>query len=254
MADKAGPQGAASALLNGLRVLEAFTPSEPSLGVSDIAARVGLHKSTASRILSGLADEGYVQRDPATNLYSLGLGVIRLAASLLADLDIRRAADPELRRLTAQVRETSALTVWNQVEAIVVEQIPGPQGVKHTASIGTRYNRLESSSVRVFMADLPEAEAAALVQSGQVTDSRNLTPAEVVEELASVRAAGYAVNDGRTDPLELGISAPVRDFRDRVIGCVTLAAPRTRVAAEALPGHVAAVLEAAARVQAVLGG
>lgn len=60
-------QGAAASLLNGLAVLEAFTVKNSVLGVTEVAQRVGLHKSTVSRILGGLAEAGYVQRDEEKN-------------------------------------------------------------------------------------------------------------------------------------------------------------------------------------------
>ena len=69
------PQGAAASLLNGLTVLEAFSVAKRSLlGVTEISELVGLHKSTVSRMLSGLDEAGYVQRDEETGRYRLGLG------------------------------------------------------------------------------------------------------------------------------------------------------------------------------------
>ncbi|MDN5762992.1 MAG: IclR family transcriptional regulator, partial [Microlunatus sp.] len=96
------PQGAAASLFNGLAVLQAFSIAAPALGVTEIAAKVGLHKSTVSRILSGLAEASFVERDPATGRYRLGLGVIALSGPLLADLDVRRAALPYLEELMEQ--------------------------------------------------------------------------------------------------------------------------------------------------------
>ena len=161
-------QGAAASLLNGLAVLEAFSVQNPVLGVTEVAQRVGLHKSTVSRILGGLTEAGYVQRDEETGRYRLGLGLLALSGPLLADLDVRRAAVPYLEQLTESTQETSAISVWNGHEAIVVEQVPSPYQVKHTATIGTRYNKFESSSVRVFLAELAPALATELIESGRI--------------------------------------------------------------------------------------
>ena len=161
-ADK--PQGAAASLLNGLTVLEAFSVAKRSLlGVTEISELVGLHKSTVSRMLTGLDEAGYVQRDEDTGRYRLGLGMIGLAGPLLAELGVRRAALPHLEELTEATGETAAIAVWNGTNAIVVEQTASPHQVKHSAAIGTRYNKFASSSVRVFLAELPPEETDRLL-------------------------------------------------------------------------------------------
>ena len=248
-------QGVAASLLNGLAVLEAFSIESPVLGVTEIANRVSLHKSTVSRILNGLAEAGYVQRDEDTGRFRLGLGVIMLSGPLLADLDVRRAALPYLEELTAATRETAAISVWNGTEAIVVEQVASPHQVKHTAAIGTHYARYESSSVRVFLAELPPVTAERLLADGTITiDAASDAPRPVAEHLEHLRETGYAVNDGFTTDEEYGVSAPVRDYRGIAVGCITVSAPRSRVykrqSAQAL---ATAVTEAAQQVSERLG-
>ncbi|MFC9773339.1 MULTISPECIES: IclR family transcriptional regulator [unclassified Pseudarthrobacter] len=248
-------QGAAASLLNGLAVLEAFSVQRPLLGVTEVAQRVGLHKSTVSRILAGLTEAGYVQRDEETGRYRLGLGLLALAGPLLAELDVRRAALPYLEQLTENTHETSAISVWNGHEAIVVEQVASPHQVKHTATIGTRYNKFESSSVRVFMAAMPPALSAELLESGQIQHTAgDGLPSDHSEHLQEVARQSFAVNDGSTADEEYGVSAPVRDYRGKVVGCITVAAPRSRVHKHAMTDElVSAVQHAASEVSTRLG-
>src|SRR5699024_5800918 len=138
------------------------------LGVTEISAAVGLHKSTVSRMLTGLTEAGFVQRDADSGRYRLGFGVIGLAGPLLADLDVRRAALPFLEDMTKATFETSAIAVWNGTNAVVVEQIASPHQVKHSASIGTRYDKFASSSVRIFLSDFSQAEVDQLITSGEI--------------------------------------------------------------------------------------
>ena len=189
-ADK--PQGAAASLLNGLTVLEAFSVAKRSLlGVTEISELVGLHKSTVSRMLSGLDEAGYVQRDEDTGRYRLGLGMIGLAGPLLAELGVRRAALPHLEELTEATGETAAIAVWNGTNAIVVEQTASPHQVKHSAAIGTRYNKFASSSVRVFLAELPTEETDRLLAGQTVLqDGYRGLEDRAHEQLAEVRDHG----------------------------------------------------------------
>jgi DNA-binding IclR family transcriptional regulator len=247
-------QGAAASLLNGLGVLEAFSIGQPVLGVTEIAQKVNLHKSTVSRILTGLANAGYVERDEETGRFRLGLGLIGLSGPLLADLDVRRAAHADLEALTATTGETSALSVWSGVEAIVVEMIPSTHNVKHTAAIGTRYSRYESSSVRVFLAQIPFAQVEQLLEAGRITHSpESGQNGDYRQHLATVKEQGYAVNDGFTSFEEVGISAVVRDYRDEVVGCITVKAPRSRTGPDRIAAHLESVMAAARSVSARLG-
>lgn len=253
--DNGQVQGAAASLLNGLAVLEAFSVQKPVLGVTEVAQLVGLHKSTVSRILGGPTEAGYVQSDEETGRYRLGLGLIALSGPLLADLDVRRAAVPYLEQLTESTQEISVISVWNGPEAIVVEQVASPYQVKHTANIGTRYNKFETSSVRVFRAELAPALATGLIESGQILRTAgDGLPLDHTAHLQEVARQAYAVNDGSTIEEEFGVSAPVRDYRGKVVGCIAVSAPRSRVPKHTTSGTlVKAVQHAASEVSTRLG-
>lgn len=257
MSDNApdGRSSGASVLLNGLKVLETFTIEEPLLGVTEIAGRVGMHKSSVSRILALLEHGHYVERDSSSGRFRLGLGVIGLAGPLLADLDVRRAAQPVLERLSRRTGETAALTVWNGHGAVVVEQVASTHNVKHTAAIGTRYVSPASASVQTFLAARLDADARALFHrltlpaAGQGPDGWD----GYRGTLEGVRAAGFAVNDGCTSAEEVGLAAPVHDHRGETVGVVLLSAPRFRVPRQLLDPLGRSVVDAAGEIDERLG-
>lgn len=252
--ENVGARPSASVLLNGLRVLEAFSITEPVLGVTDIARRVDLHKSSVSRILATLEKAGYVERDDNSGRFQLGLGLIALTGPLLANLDVRRVAQPELEELTRRTEETSALIVWNGHESVVVEQVPSPKPVAHTAAVGTRYDTYQSSSVQVFLSEMPAAEMQRLFERRLLVGPDDGQAAAYLEELRSTREHGYAVNDGRTSIEEVGISAAIHDHRGIVVAAIMLSAPRFRVPSAMLETYGRAVADAARQVTARLGG
>lgn len=243
-------------LLNGIAVLNSFTADEPELGVTDIAARVGLHKSTVSRILGTLEQAELVERDAATRRFRLGLGVIALAGPLLANLDVRPVAYPVLNELSERTGETAALMVWDGSESICVEQVPSSHQVKHSTPLGTRYRTALSSSVQIFCARFPAERVRTLLGSGSLLyhdrDDRGLE--EYLARLAQVREQGYAVNYGETSVEEVGLSAPVRDHRSEQVAAVLLSAPRFRVSDEQVPILGETVRDAADRITSHLGG
>ena len=242
-----------SVLLNGLRVLESFSIAEPVLGVTEIARKVDLHKSSVSRILATLEKAGYVERDEGTGRFRLGLGLIALTGPLLANLDVRRLAHPELDQLTRRTGETSALTMWNGNEAVVVDQVSSPKQVKHTAAVGTRYDTYQSSSVQVFLAEMPAAEVRRLFDRRLLVGPVDDAVDALLDELREARTRGYALNDGLTSIEEVGIAAPVHDHRGELVAAIMLSAPRFRVPAPMLEPLGLAVADAAGRISARLG-
>ena len=226
------PQGAAAALLNGLRVLETFTVERPELGVTEIAAKVGLHKSTVHRILTGLAEEGYAERT-SSGRYRLGLGIISLAGPLLAGLDVRNTALPHLEDAVDATRETAALLLRDGPHTLVVEQVTSPQFVRHSQNIGTRYHRWGSASVRLNAAHLRPEPRERYLRDGVYTAGPDWSDPAVRDhvdaELRQILENGFSVNDGDSQTQEFGVAAPVLNVDGNLAAIVTLSAPRQRV-------------------------
>lgn len=246
----------ASVVVNAIAVLRSFTPEEPLLGVTEIAGRVGMHKSSVSRILATLEQENLVERDPETRRFRLGLGLIAVAGPLLAEMDERRVAYPVLRQLTEQTGETSALMVWSGGEAVCVEQIASHHQIKHTTPLGARYRDAVSASVQVFLAAQPPERVRALLRSGSISlpglDDAGLEAYE--ERLRDVTSRGWAENYGESSIDEVGVAAPVFDHRGDVAAVVLISAPRFRVSRERLDTLGEACVAAAAQVTTRLGG
>lgn len=232
-------------------VLRCFTADEPMQGVTEIAAQVGLHKSSVSRILATLEEDQIVERDEASRKFRLGLGLIAIAGPLLADLDVRRIALPGMQSLTRDTRETSALVVWNGAEAVTVEQVPSSRPVKHMAPLGTRYGTASDASVQVFLAHLEAPELEAWVRRAVAPGELDLD--DLRAELGRVRHRDCAINRGVTSAEEVGVCAPVRDHRDEVVAGVLIAAPSYRVDEDVLPGLVERTRAAARAISQRLG-
>lgn len=254
--DDSGESRGISVLRNGLAVLRCFSVDQPSLGVTDIAAKVGLHKSTVSRILATLELEELVERDAGTKRFRLGLGVIGMAGPLLADLDVRRVAYPVLTELSRRTSETAALMVWDGREAVCVEQVPSRHQVKHTTPLGTRYNTALSSSVQVFLAQTDNFTARSLLMNGTI-DHPHLDEVAFdayLARLQEVAERGFAVNYGETSLEEVGVAAPVTDHRGIPVAAVLVSAPRFRISAEQVAVIGEAITEAAREISSRLGG
>jgi len=251
-----GDTKGASVIVNAIAVLRSFTADEPLLGVTEIANRIGLHKSTVSRILATFEQENLVERDADTRRFRLGLGLIAVAGPLLAELEERRVAYPVLRELTELTGETSALMMWEGNESICVEQIASRHQIKHTTPLGARYSDALSSSVQVFLATESEDRVRSLLRSGAITYP-GLDEASLEDYLLRLKddtSRGWAVNYGESSLDEVGVAAPVYDHRGDVVAAVLIAAPRFRVSKERLQVLGESCMTAADKVTARLGG
>lgn len=245
----------ASVIVTVIQVLRCFTVDEPLQGVTEIAGKVGMHKSSVSRILATLEREQVVERDTMSRKYRLGLGLLSVAGPLLADLDARRAALPVLRRLALHSGETSALVVWSGMQAVTVEQVPSPQQIKHTTPLGTRYEAAENASVQVLLASLPSDDVRSLLEGGGpiFDDSGPRAVERFMDRLGELTTRGYALNYGLTSADEIGVAAPVRDHRGETVGAILIAAPSYRVTADAAAQLGEQTVKAANQVSLRLG-
>jgi DNA-binding IclR family transcriptional regulator len=242
-----------SVIVNVLQVIRCFTADEPLQGVTEIAAQVGLHKSSVSRILATLEQEQVVERDEVSRKYRLGLGLIAVAGPLLANLDVRRIAMEDLQALCELTEETVALAIWDGSAAVTVEQVPSPQKIKHTSALGSRYSTGLSASVQAILAAQDADIVRGLVVGGQISLDESTGVEAYLDRRATVRREGHATNIGLTASDEVGIAAPVVDHRGSVVGAVLLAAPAYRITDADVPRLVSACRTAARRISTRLG-
>jgi len=234
-----------AAVLHAVDVLSSFTTTEPALSVTTIAARLGLHKSSVSRLLATLESRDLVERQPHGQLFRLGAGVVGLAAPLLASLDVRAVARPAMEVLAATTGASVSLAVWTGRSAVNVEQVLGPGSVVHLAPIGRVSPGHATANGKVFLAWLPAADLDRYLidplerfTSETITSERDLRRA-----LEQVRRAGHAVNDGELDLSLLGVAAPVRDLTGRVVAAIGVTTGRSGT----LSGRQAELARLAAR-------
>jgi DNA-binding IclR family transcriptional regulator len=237
-------------------LLLALGESAGEAGVTELARRLGLHKSTASRLLATLEKRGLVEQDEETGKYRLGLVVIRLAERAERTLDLRAIAMPELDRLARVTHETTGLGVLDGDQMLTVAQADGPNLVAVGDWTGRAVPLHSVAAGKVLLASLPEREILRFVRRGldRFTDRTIVDLEPLLEELARVRRRGYATAFGEYDPALNAVAAPVHDARGSVIAAVDVWGPSFRVTPRRVPELVQQVREAAGAVSVRLGG
>jgi DNA-binding IclR family transcriptional regulator len=245
---KSGGRPIAS-VARALALLEALRESERDLGVNELARRIGVSPSTASRLLATLESAGMVQRDEH-GPFRLGLGLVTLADRVLARLDLRALARPVLVELMERTGETATLSVPGEREAITVDSVPSRSSVVSMARLGRPSVAHATAVGKVMLAfgggALPrERDLAALTQH-TITDR-----ARLAKEVLAVRQRGYGTVFGEREPDVNAIAAPVFDRAGALAAILGLQGPANRL--EDPTRLLGELLEGAATLTRALG-
>ncbi|MDX1689667.1 MAG: IclR family transcriptional regulator [Acidimicrobiia bacterium] len=208
-------------LHRAVTVLRAFTEAEPALTVTEVADRTNLHKSTASRLLAALLDDGLVRHDRGTGRYSLGMGVVELAGVALGQIDVRGAAMPHMEALAAATGETVSVVVRRGTEAITVAHQPGTRATRHVAWIGRRMPLRSTAAGRAILASMLRRGDDWRAAAG--TDVPGLA-----ERLGAIADAGVAHEDEAFEAGVAAVAAPIPDRTGAVDAAVALSGPADR--------------------------
>lgn len=225
-------------------------------GVTELARRLGLHKSTASRLLATLQRRGLVEQDEESGKYRLGLVVIRLADRAERTLDLKAIALPELERLARTTRETVGLSVVESDACLTVAQVDGPNMVASPDWTGRATPLHCTASGKVLLAALAERDVMRIARPGLAPRTeRTITTLEtLIEELAKVRRRGFATSFSEWIAGTNAVAVPVVDGRGRVIASLSVWGPGSRITPARILELATHARAAAAAISARLGG
>lgn len=224
------------------------------LGVVRIAELIGREKSQVSRALKMLAQSGFVDRDPSTLHYRLGWRFFALAARA-GEQRLLSVAPPLLERLMKGLGETVHLSVLQGVEVLTVLSESPLHAVKAVGWSGRTVPVYCTSSGRALLFD-HDHDALSELLSG--IEFRELGPntvrniEELYERVVAARAQGYALVDEEFEFGLVGVAAPVRDFKGRIVAVLNVSAPKFRLG-ERLETAEKEVKRAADELSALLG-
>lgn len=240
-------------LERALRILR-FVAAEPRR-ISSIAAFLGVHHSTALRLLHTMRAQGFVH-ELADHRYRLGATVIRLGFQALEGFDLRSVARAQMERLNEVTGETIHLGTLEGDEVIYIDKVEARHSVRMYSRIGVVAPLYSAGVAKSILAFLPERERERLLHDRELTarTPRSITCRDdLEEELAEARARGYALDAEENEPGIHCVGAPVFNGAKRVEGAISISAPTSRIDRGTLIGFVPALLAATRAVSTQLG-
>jgi IclR family acetate operon transcriptional repressor len=237
------------AVERAIAILELFDERRALLPIGEAARELGVHRSTASRLMATLEAGGLLELDESAGGYRLALGLVTLAGHVLNRFPVRASAAPVLR----QVRDATGETVWLGVldghRITYLDQASSPHVTVNVDWVGVRQALTEGVTGRLLLAYQPRDVIERLVAEAS-PDAPGLSETE----LAAVRRQGHALRLGDGQEGYTGVAVPVRDAMGAVVAAISLGGPRFRVSEERLRDELLpAALHAAARVSEALG-
>ncbi|GHC78873.1 IclR family transcriptional regulator [Limoniibacter endophyticus] len=240
-----------SSVQKAMLVMEAFTREDRAMSIARISDKTGMGRSAAQRFVYTLEKIGYIQRNPDTREYRLSNRSFRFVQSILSSNTTLDASFHLLTRLAEQIEETVSWVELSDQEIVVIANVPSPNVSAVNLPVGSRFLALTASSGLMYLADMPPetvrqyfdaADEAAHARLGGVDFEGYLA------RLAHAREAGYAMTEKDVDFSSLSVSAPVRDYRGKVIAAINISILRARMQPDEVRARVVPLLLDAARI------
>lgn len=245
---------AVAALERGLNILQTLAASEQPLSLQEVATRARIPKTTAFRLLATLEGRGFVERTHEGS-YHLCLHIFQFAQAVGSVEDLRRTAQPFLRRLHHLSEDTVNLAKWHDRRVVYVDILPSSRPLRFVEAPGTVAPLHATALGKAILAHLPDTEAEALLRERGMP---RFTPATItslprfLQEIRRVRARGFARDNQEKDHGAACIAAPVFDAHG-VIGAISLSAPSSRMGPRRAAQLVPALRDACAALSRQLG-
>ena len=218
--------------------------------LDDLAATLGVHKTTVLRLLRTLADDHFVFRDGA-HRYHLGSRIFELSSRGLDQREVRGIAAPHLTTFNREYGRTTHLAELAGNQIVYIDKLESHDHVRMVSRIGLRAPVHSTAAGKVLVSDLAQAELDRLLAD---TTYPTRTPNTITDEagyraeLARVRAQGWAHDREENEPSINCISAPVRGASGRTVAAVSVSVPDIVLSYEQLLELLPALLAVTERI------
>jgi IclR family KDG regulon transcriptional repressor len=215
-------------------ILEQFSRDERALGVTAIANRTGLHKSTCFGLLHTLQQLGYIQQDAATGQYSLGLKTFELGQAYIEGQDLRYMTRPFLLQILEKTQETVHLVVAEGHRGVYIDKVESPHAMTISSRIGQEAQLHCTGVGKVLMAYMGTEDWEEVVSKGlerytehTITDGHRL-----MDHLRRIRECGFGIDDQEREIGLRCVAAPIFNARKQAIAAISISGPSSRITRE----------------------
>ncbi|MDO5516104.1 MAG: IclR family transcriptional regulator [Clostridium sp.] len=208
-------------------ILELLVLEGKGLGVTEIAKRLELSKSTVHRILNGIANRGYLEKSE-DGIYSLGIQFVELASRRLNNVELVTEARPYLSELTSIVKQSSHLAILDESDAVYIDKVELVRNLRLYSQIGKRIPIYCSGLGKSLLLDKDDSDILERFEKCRIdklTKKTKIHSQDYLQEIRQSRKNGYTVDDEEHDEGIRCIAAPVYDYRGKIVAAISVAGP-----------------------------
>jgi DNA-binding IclR family transcriptional regulator len=239
-----------------LDILESLVDFGSEVGLVEISQGVTLPLATVHRLLGTLIRRGYVKQNRQNRKYSLGFRALQMGNDMRQRFALRLEARPFLHRLMERTGESANLAVLDDGEVVYIDQAQSSKILRMFTQLGNRVPAHSTGSGKVMLAfGTPETAEGVLRRYGMpVRTPHTITDAmRFREELARIRAQGFALDDEEHEEGVRCLAVPVRDSSGQVVASLSVSGPATRLNDAQVAAFTSEVLDCGAQLSARLG-
>jgi DNA-binding IclR family transcriptional regulator len=245
-----------SSVANAVALLKAFSDEHYEMGITALAQRLGVAKSTVHRLAATLVGAGMLEQNAETEKYRLGLAAFELGALVRRKMDVSTAAKAYLMALREETGETVHLAVADASEIVYVNYLESQNAVRISSAIGLRKPIHCTAEGKAALADriCDERDCLKALRLERRTPRTITDPEVLARDLAMVRAQGFAIDDEESEIGMRCIAAPIHDETGHVAAAVGIAGPIQRLPKRRLLSFGPALRKATEEISLRLGG
>ena len=235
------------AVEKAMRVIQAFSATEPALRITRVAELTGLTRATARRLLLTFERLGFVESNDG--LFRLTPRVLRIGYSYLSSLPFAEHIQGELRSLAEEFNESCSAATLDGEEIVYVARVPAKRSMTITLAVGSRLPAYPTSMGRVLLAGLSDE---ALEEYFSRATIQQLTAHTVTNRerlraiIAETQSNGFAIVDGEREEGVRSAAAPIRASTGQVLAAINISVNAARIPLEYLQESIVPRLKATA--------
>ncbi|PWT96226.1 MAG: hypothetical protein C5B52_16240 [Bacteroidetes bacterium] len=229
-----------SSVHNAIRILQTFSRSEMELGISELSVRLGLAKSTVSRLMKTLNQVNLVEKNPETQKYRLGISAFELGFVVYHTMELRQVSYPILEKLAKSIRRVVRLGVYDKGGVVYLSKHMPGEDDGTISMIGDRSPVHCTAIGKILLANQTEKEIERVVtdQLKRYTNKTIIAPQELKKEIFEIRKKGYAVTMEELRSGFSSVAVPVKNDMGKVVGAISITGLQSHLYASQIDQYV----------------
>jgi DNA-binding IclR family transcriptional regulator len=239
-----------------LDILEVLSQEPKGLGFTELLHTLSLPKSSLHELLSVLTERGYLELDPTSRTYTLGIRVWESGQAYLRHHDLVREALPVMDSIVRAINETVQLAILDGIENVYLAKADSSHPLRLQSEVGRRLYAHATGLGKALLAYLPEEDLLARLEGRTLprfTPNTITEASQLLRELATIRERGFAVDAQEYTPGVSCVAVPIWYYPGRVIAAMSVSIPVTRADAELFASALGLLAEGSLKLSRRLG-